>query len=240
MLLFTKGRYHVRQAETDAEIAAAQGLRALAFAGDAAGSDRDQFDDICDHILVEDQHTGELVACYRLLFIASGADIKQCYAAQFYDLSMLLSYKGPLLELGRFCLHPDHNDPDIVRAAWAAMTRIVDGRGVQMLFGCSSFDGCDGDRHRDAFALLQARHLAPKCWQPKQKAPEVVKLPKAQVPPKALRQIPSLLRTYLAMGGWVSDHAVIDRQMNTMHVFTGVEISAIPESRKRILRADAK
>ncbi|HBQ35447.1 MAG TPA: ornithine-acyl-ACP acyltransferase, partial [Rhodobacteraceae bacterium] len=39
---------------------------------------------------------------------------------------------------------------------------------------------------------------------------------------------------------WVSDHAVVDRQMTTMHVFTGVEISAIPENRKKILRADAK
>ena len=39
------------------------------------------------------------------------------------------------------------------------------------------------------------------------------------------------------MGGWVSDHAVVDRQMGTLHVFTGLEIGAIPESRKRLLRA---
>ncbi len=40
--------------------------------------------------------------------------------------------------------------------------------------------------------------------------------------------MPPLLRTYLMMGGWVSDHAVVDRQMNTLHVFTGLEIGAIP------------
>ena len=51
--------------------------------------------------------------------------------------------------------------------------------------------------------------------------------------------MPALLRTYLGMGGWVSDHAVIDRTLNTLHVFTGVEISAIPKSRARLLRADA-
>jgi putative hemolysin len=54
-----------------------------------------------------------------------------------------------------------------------------------------------------------------------------------------MRQMPPLLKTYLMMGGWVSDHAVIDRQMNTLHVFTGVEIVAIPETRKRLLRAVA-
>ena len=52
--------------------------------------------------------------------------------------------------------------------------------------------------------------------------------------------MPPLLRTYLSMGGWVSDHAVVDRQMNTLHVFTGVEISAIPPARKRLLRAVAQ
>ncbi len=51
--------------------------------------------------------------------------------------------------------------------------------------------------------------------------------------------MPPLLRTYLLMGGWVSDHAVVDSHMNTLHVFTGLEINAIPPARKRLLRATA-
>jgi hypothetical protein len=30
---------------------------------------------------------------------------------------------------------------------------------------------------------------------------------------------------------------VVDRQLNTQHVFTGVETGAIPAARKRLLRA---
>ena len=56
---------------------------------------------------------------------------------------------------------------------------------------------------------------------------------------KAMLRMPPLLRTYLTMGGWVSDHAVVDPKMNTLHVFTGVEIAAIPPVRKRLLRAIA-
>ena len=52
-----------------------------------------------------------------------------------------------------------------------------------------------------------------------------------------MRHMPPLLRTYLGMGGWVSDHAVIDRDLDTLHVFTGVEVGAIPDRRKRALRA---
>jgi putative hemolysin len=51
--------------------------------------------------------------------------------------------------------------------------------------------------------------------------------------------MPPLLRTYLAMGGWVSDHAVVDRDLGTLHVFTGLEIAAIPPGRARALRAVA-
>ena len=51
--------------------------------------------------------------------------------------------------------------------------------------------------------------------------------------------MPPLLRTYLMMGGWVSDHAVVDTDLNTLHVFTGLEIAAVPPSRARLLRAVA-
>jgi putative hemolysin len=52
-----------------------------------------------------------------------------------------------------------------------------------------------------------------------------------------MQSMPPLLRTYLAMGGWVSDHAVVDRDLGTMHVFTGVEIGKVPPARARLLRA---
>jgi len=52
--------------------------------------------------------------------------------------------------------------------------------------------------------------------------------------------MPPLLRTYLLMGGWVSDHAVVDRQLGTLHVFTGLEIAAIPPARRRLLAALAR
>ena len=47
--------------------------------------------------------------------------------------------------------------------------------------------------------------------------------------------MPPLLKTYLSMGAWVSDHAVVDLNMKTLHLFTGMEISKIPKSRKKFL-----
>ena len=194
-------------------------------------------------MLVEEEATGRLVCCFRFLPLPDGRAIGRSYAAQYYELSALETYAGRMVEMGRFCVHPDCRDPDILRIAWGAMTAYVDAEGIEMLFGCASFAGTDARVYADAFAMLKARHLAPPRWLPRAKAPQVFRfaqrLRRKPDTRKAMPLIPPLLRTYLAMGGWVSDHAVVDRRMNTVHVFTGVEIAAIPTARKRLLRAVA-
>ena len=235
------GRYRARVAETQSDVSAAQALRHQAFIG-GVGVDHDPFDQICTHILVEEQTSDTLVCCFRMLPLTGGTEISRSYSAQFYELSALERFDGKMVEMGRFCVRPGAKDPDILRVAWAAMTQYVDDNAVEMLFGCSSFSGTDADDYLDAFAMLKERHLAPRRWLPRVKAPSVFRFaqklrrrkPDAK---RAMSGMPPLLRTYLLMGGWVSDHAVVDRHMNTLHVFTGLEIRAIPATRKRLLRA---
>lgn len=243
-----RGRYQARFAQTPGDIEAAQRLRYLAFRAENAHSieceaeDADAFDDLCHHVLVEDSRTGQLVCCYRLMALAHGREINRSYSAQYYDLSGLESYEGSLVEMGRFCIHPDHRSADVLRVAWGAMTAYVDANGVDLLFGCSSFHGTVGDAYLEAFALLKDRHLAPTRWLPRVKAPSVfrfaskLRLRKPNLK-AAMRVMPPLLRTYLVMGGWVSDHAVVDRDLGTLHVFTGLEVKHVPEGRLRLLRA---
>ncbi|WP_270733102.1 GNAT family N-acetyltransferase [Shimia sp. Alg240-R146] len=242
MVMLNKGRYRARITEAAEDISAAQRLRHLAFfGGDGSAVDQDAFDFECSHILVEDCATGVLVCCFRFLRLSNGDAIDQTYSAQFYELTALRDFDGPMIEMGRFCIHPDWTDPDILRVAWGAMTSYVDENGVEMLFGCSSFEGTDEGQYLDAFAMLRDRHIAPKRWLPRVKAPKVFRFAARlrRKPNLKLAQLrmPPLLRTYLMMGGWVSDHAVVDQKMNTLHVFTGLEIKAIPPARKRLLRA---
>lgn len=237
-----RGRYRARIAQTSADREAAQRLRALAFHA-AVGIDSDPYDEYCTHVLVEDERDGMLVCCFRLLHLGSGAEIERSYSAQFYELSALAEFAGPMVEMGRFCVHPDRSDADILRIAWGAMTAYVDAQGVEMLFGCASFHGTQARDYYDAFALLRDRHLAPKRWLPRVKAPSVFRfasrLRRKPNLKAAQAAMPPLLRTYLLMGGWVSDHAVIDDHMGTLHVFTGLEIRAVPPARARLLRGVA-
>ena len=231
-------RFAARFAQNAEDVRAAQALRGLAFREGKA--DADQFDKTCIHVLIEDRLEQRLACAFRILPFESGAEISRSYAAQFYELSGLRDFEGKLVEMGRFCIDPRYNDPDILRTAWAAMTAYVDANNVKMLFGCSSFHGAEAEAHLEAFALLKARHLAPRKYLPKIKAPKVfrfARLMRKPNPRAAQTAMPPLLRTYLMMGGWTSDHAVVDRDLDTLHVFTGLEIGAIPDGRKRLLRA---
>lgn len=249
MTIFSAGRYRARLAAADTDVVRCQQLRALAFRDEREPRhgarpmrlDRDAFDPVCHHFMVEETRTGTLVCCFRILRLSDGSQIARSYSAQYYGLSKLTAFPGRMVEMGRFCVHPAYRDPAILRVAWAATSRFVDREGVEMLFGCSSFHGVDADAHMDAFALLKEHHLAPKRWLPRVKAPRVVRFarmlkPKRPDMKRALRRMPPLLRAYLAMGGWVSDHAVIDTDLNTLHVFTGVEVKRVPPGRARQLR----
>jgi putative hemolysin len=263
MLALARGNYLARVAEAGADVLRAQDLRWRAFRAarhlGRGGRDADDFDGLCRHLLVEERQTGRLVAAARLLPLADGREIGRSYSARHYDLSGLASWPGRMMELGRFCLDPGCHDPDVIRIAWGAVTRLVDAEGAGMLFGCSSFPGTDAAPYRDVFAMLGARHRAPERWLPKVKAPWVVRFggeagpglgrdrgrefdrgrgPSAGDAGRApVRALPPLLKSYLAMGGWVGDHAVVDDDLGTLHVFTAVEVARIPPARARALRA---
>lgn len=250
MVPFLRGPYVARLAGAPADLEAAQRLRHLSFIAArgvglsgrrAEGLDADHLDADCEHMLVEERRTGRLVCCFRMMALDSGAEIGRSYSAQYYDLERLHAFKAPMMEMGRFCVHPKFRaDPNVIRVAWLAMAGFVKARGVEMLFGCSSFEGTAADAYMDAFALLRSKYLAPKRWLPRVKAARVfpfARLLRRRRPDlkAAAMKMPPLLRAYLMMGGWVSDHAVVDDEMNTLHVFTGLEISRVPPSRARLL-----
>ena len=234
------GRYRARFSDSLDDLSAAQALRYQCFnLSNKLKLDVDDFDTICKHVLVENLETKKLICCYRILGFDNGKSVTSSYSSQFYDLKAIERYHKPMIEIGRFCIDPKVNDPTVLLTAWAALAQIVDQSQTELLFGCSSFEGIKKEKYLDSFALLRDRHIAPDHWRPKIKAAQVFCYAKDLIykvdKKKALLNMPPLLKTYLSMGAWVSDHAVVDLNMKTLHLFTGMEISKIPESRKKFL-----
>jgi len=102
MSLLTRGKYRVRFAAGDEDIRAAQELRYKTFIDGretasnderTSGIDSDEFDPICEHVLVEESASDKLICCFRMLRLENGSEIARSYSAKYYDLSASLG--GP-------------------------------------------------------------------------------------------------------------------------------------------------
>lgn len=242
MTLLERGRYAARVAETAEETAAVLALRARAFR--AGADDADAQDGACLHLMVGLRDGRAPVAACRIRILGSGAEFGLSYAARYYRVPGIGGVTRPMAEIGRFCVAPGVEDPDVIRLLWAALTQQLggsgqDGAGVAWLFGCASFAGADVARHRPALALLGARHALADPW--RAEAAPGTAVPLGTAPPgdedAARLGLPPLLRSYLAMGARVGAEAAIDRDLDTIHVFTLLEVAAIPPARLAALRA---
>ena len=217
------GRWTVRTgaaAEADA-----LALRARVFRGGA--DDRDAFDGAAIHLAIRDADGP--AACARLT-VLQGPAIAGGYTGRSYDLRGFADAFHVAVEVGRVALAPGRDDPDLPRLLLAVMARAVLDHGAQALFGCASFPGAVPD----AGALRALRdHVAPEAWRPGARARETVAL--ADLPAAPAAPLPPLLRGYLSLGARVSDHAVIDRDLGTTHVFAGLPVAAIPAPRRALL-----
>lgn len=219
-------------------------LRARAFRSGAA--DGDPFDQSWIHLC--SGPVGEApVATVRAAVHADGASLLCGYAAAAYDLRAMAADGGVSVELGRLCTATGGQAAQqqagagqgadtgpALRLLWGAVARLVLNSGAERLIGCTSFRTDDPARIAPALAYLHAHHLGPARLRPGVQAPDTVPL-SAFAGAQGAIDLPPLWRFYLMMGAWVSDHVVIDRDLGTCHLFTCVEVSAMPDHRRRAL-----
>jgi L-ornithine Nalpha-acyltransferase len=230
------GGWEVRLAEGREDMAAVLALRALAFRGHATRADTDAFDSRALHLWIGPEAGAAPLATIRVLVHADGRALLGGYCAQYYALEGLAHQPGLTLELGRLCLDPGHHMADLVRLIWAGVARLVAQLNAARLIGCPSFAGMDAGALAPHLAALAVKHLGPEALRPGPRAPERVNFVGLAPATGGAPLLPPLLRVCLGQGGWMGDHLVVDRDLGTCHVFTCVDIAAMPEGRKRILR----
>ncbi|HEV7233521.1 MAG TPA: GNAT family N-acyltransferase [Sphingorhabdus sp.] len=226
----------VRLARSEADRLAAQRLRWDVFRGglDAApetGSrlDTDPYDDICDHLLVEDD--GQVVGTYRLLRKCVAEAHSGFYSSGEYNLAKLDHRAGEWLELGRSCVAPAYRDAGTIQLLWRGIASYLQEHGISMMFGCASFHGIEPFDHAAPLSYLYHNHLAPA--QLRVPALDNRHVDMAMLPigsydqRQAMRLLPPLIKGYLRVGAMVGDGAVIDRDFNTVDVFMIMPVEQI-------------
>ncbi|HEX4871515.1 MAG TPA: GNAT family N-acyltransferase [Nevskiaceae bacterium] len=225
----TAPRYEVRLASTAEEIRATLRLRYQVFADEMGAQidggderlDTDQFDPWCRHLMVCDTQSGEVLACTRILSDAQAPNAGGFYSASEFDLAMLDSLPGRLLEIGRTCVAREHRNGAVIATLWQGIAGLIIEEGVDYLFGCASIGLEDGGAQAHAILeQIRHKHLAPD----HQRVRPYYPLPAADARPESRGKLPPLLKAYLNLGAKACGEPYWDRDFNCADVFMLLDV----------------
>jgi L-ornithine Nalpha-acyltransferase len=229
------GNQTIRLAACEQEIEAAQALRYRVFyeemgahplpAMTASGRDFDAFDEACDHLVVIDQsdkNKSVVVGTYRILRDDQLGKTGEFYSANQYDISVLKTHGGAIMELGRSCVDAAFRNRHTMQLLWRGIAEYVAVHNIDLMFGCASFNGIDPKALAQPLSYLYQNHLAPKPLQPralKDRYCNMALIPPEEIDRKqVLSSLPPLIKGYLRLGAFVGDGAVVDHQFNTTDI----------------------
>ncbi|WP_118135333.1 GNAT family N-acetyltransferase [Oceanicella sp. SM1341] len=230
--------FTIRIASSPEDVAAAQRLRYRVFVEEmgahaspedaALRLERDAFDAYFDHLILIDEAArpedplDRVVGAYRLMRSDVARSGPGFYGQSEYDLSLLLDGPRASVELGRSCVHPDYRGGLAMHLLWSAVGEYVIRNDVEILFGVASFHGADPEPLAEPLSMLWQNHLAPPDLRVRtlpEHYVEMNRIPRERIDHKrAMLAVPSLIKAYLRLGGFVGDGAYCDHAFNTVDV----------------------
>ena len=229
------------------EVREAQRLRFSVFASEMGarlntplpGHDVDLFDDYCEHLLVRDADTRQVIGTYRVLTPAQARRVGSTYSDTEFDLTRLRSLRSRMVELGRSCVHPDHRHGGVILALWGALADFMVRNQLDTMIGCASIpmlhNGVvSGDAAASIWEQLRHTHMAPIDYHV---------LPRLALPVEKLDgslpiEPPALIKGYLRLGARVLGAPAWDPDFNTADLPMLMRLADLPvKYRKHFLGA---
>ena len=202
---------------------------------DNAGRDLDEWDAHCDHLMVLDDKTGDVVGAYRIMSPRVAKTLGRSYSAGEFNLENLAPISDSLVEVGRSCVDPAHRNGAVIGLLWSGIARYMMLSGHRYLGGCASISFRQGlDNAATVVRQSMSKSPVPRRFSVTPKHPwdyaERVDVAKPVVPP--------LVRAYLRLGAWVCGGPAIDFDFDTADLYLLLDMHRIdPRILKRFLGA---
>jgi putative hemolysin len=220
------------------EVRQAQRLRFNIFAGEMGarldtlkpGHDVDLFDDYCEHLLVRDRDTREVVGTYRVLTPVQARRIGSTYSDLEFDLTRLRSLRERMVELGRSCVHPDYRQGGVIMALWGGLFEFMQRNRLDTMIGCASIpmlhNGVvSGDVAASIWNQIRKTHLAPDEYHVRPRLP----LPIDQLNGDMTVEPPALIKGYLRVGAKVLGAPAWDPDFNSADLPMLMRMQDVPQ-----------
>ncbi len=231
------GQISVSWARHQDEVRAAQRLRYQVFAVEMGATlpiirpehDIDLFDDYCEHLLVTDNASGDVVGTYRVLTPTQAKRAGSTYSDTEFDLTRLRGLRERMVELGRSCVHVDHRSGGVILALWGALAEFMARNKLDTMIGCASIPMQSpglgsGQAAASIWRQIQQTHLA---------AIQYHVTPRLALPVDKLDdsldiEPPALIRGYLRLGAKVLGAPAWDPDFNSADLPMMMRIADLP------------
>ena len=235
-------RYVITEAQTVAEVAEAQALRFEVFNLELAeglvssfvtGRDEDLYDTVCNHLLVRDAITGNVVGTYRYQTGLNAQAELGYYSESEFNLAPYEHRRHEILELGRACVHKDHRNLRVLAMLWRGIAAVVARTQTRFLIGCSSLSSNDTGIGQALYQQLVPSYLAPLGLRALPHSAVVCNAPR---PLPAAPRPPKLLAAYLSLGAWIAGPPALDIEFGTIDFLTILDMHNLnPEAARLYL-----
>ncbi|MCB1144132.1 MAG: GNAT family N-acetyltransferase [Leptospiraceae bacterium] len=223
----------VRIAENQYEIEKALTLRYNVFnlemqeglpQSHSTGKDRDEYDRVCDHLIVLDKNTDEVVGTYRILQKSVAESSFGFYSENEFDMKSIVQLNCNFAEVGRSCVHPEYRDGSVISLLWAGLGSFMQEKEIRYLMGCGSLHTTDPLIANRAYAFLKGKSaLAGEEFRVYPK--EDFLLPgfredlEFDSVNELTRFVPPLIKGYVRVGAKVCGFPALDREFKTIDFF---------------------
>jgi len=233
-------------AQSQEQIDQARRLRYRIFFNEMSGNpdddmiksqmDGDEYDAVCDHLLVIDTTKEKVVGTYRLLGRAGAAKVGKFYTQNEFIIDPLLESQDGILELGRSCVDREYRSKATIQLLWRAIAAYMNYYEIRYLFGCASFSGVDVEAIAEELSYLHHYHSTPEDISisalPEHYI-EMNSLPAESLDVKAImKRLPALIKGYLRVGCYIGSGAFIDYDCQTTDVCIVLDMEKVPQKYK--------
>jgi putative hemolysin len=237
-----RGDYVIKTVDNADELEETLRLRHDVFYRELAGRalpfnlDMDDYDELCDHLVIKDGRNGQIVGTYRL--------ICDCFSDNFYsegefDIRNIKILAGVKLELGRACIAKEYRNGKTILLLWQGLHEYIRKINARYLFGCASVSTTDLMKMAVLDSYLQKRYYTSpdirvvpnKKYRIKELASLVNVLDTyTDLKPKTARLIPSLLNSYLSLGAKICGEPAFDAEFKCMDYLTILDLGMVNQN----------
>lgn len=226
----------LKTAESMNELVASFRLRNDVFFGTEKSSsssiDVDEFDPICDHLIIIDKNSNTIVGTYR---INCSLYTSTFYTETEFVLDNFLKENSTKIELGRACIHENFRNGKVIDLLWKGIAEYSKKTNSKYLFGCSSIKLTSPQLAFELSEYFLERGNCDELFSikttPKFKMDFNNITPRTNQNTKTL--IPALLRSYISAGAKVVQEPALDLDFNCIDFMTILDLENISSLYKR-------